>query len=86
MGLMHTLLLSCRKATLLMEHRSLVPLNATERMQLWMHIRICTACRVYALQSAFIDTIAEDRDALGDIDASPLEERILKNIPGPSGA
>ncbi|MEO8734570.1 MAG: hypothetical protein ABI373_09590 [Flavobacteriales bacterium] len=86
MGLMHTLLLSCRKATLLMEHRSMVPLNATERMQLWMHTRICTACRVFAAQSALIDTLAEDRGAHGDIDHSSLEERILKNIPGPSRA
>jgi hypothetical protein len=85
MGLMQTLLLSCRKATLLLERRTMAPLNAQERMQLWMHTRICSGCRAFAAQNAMIDKLAEARDAKPDIDPDPLKERILKDLSGTSG-
>ena len=82
---MHTLLLSCRKATLLMERRTMAPLNSQEQMQLWMHTRICSGCRAFAEQNALIDKLAEERSLPADLDAAPLKERILKDISGASG-
>lgn len=78
MSLMTTLMLSCRKATLLMEQRTVAPLSAVDRMQLWMHLRVCDGCRAFEKQNATIERLMEKRDekpALADTTA--LEQRIL---------
>ena len=81
MSLMNTLMLSCRKATELMERRSLKPLSATERMQLWLHERACDGCRAFDKQSKAIDALMVDRDTVfTEVASKPLEERILKAI------
>lgn len=81
MGLMNTLMLSCRKATLLMERRTVVPLNTMDRMQLWMHLRVCDGCRAFEKQSKAIDALLVDRDTTFTVVPSKnLEERILKTI------
>lgn len=81
MSLMTTLMLSCRKATELMERRSMQPLSAMERMQLWMHERACNGCRVFDKQSKAIDNLLVDRDTtFTEVPSKNLEERILKAI------
>lgn len=49
------MLISCRRATELVELRSAAPLSLTDRARLEMHLRICTACRRYSRQSALLD-------------------------------
>ncbi len=83
MSLMTTLMLSCRKATELVERRSTQPLSALERMQLWMHERACDGCRAFDKQSRTIDALMADRDTIfTEVPNKPLEERILKAIEG----
>lgn len=67
--LMNILMLSCNKATLLIEKRHARPLSFVERVQLKMHLAMCDKCTEYQKQSLLIENILK---------AS------RKNIPNPS--
>jgi anti-sigma factor ChrR (cupin superfamily) len=79
MALIGTLKVSCHKATVLIERRDLKPLSSAERVGLWMHLRICDACKTYEVQSQAIDRLLEKRTANTD-DSAALEERILAHL------
>lgn len=79
MALITTLKLSCHKATVLIERRDLKPLSGMERVGLWMHLRICDACRSYVKQSEAIDRLLEKRERPA-IDSSALEQRIISEL------
>lgn len=53
--LMNALMLSCQRATYLIEKRQEAPLNVLERLQLSAHTSMCVACQAYQKQSAIID-------------------------------
>jgi hypothetical protein len=53
--IMHILLLSCLKATELIEKKLHVRLKWHERIQLKLHKLMCRACTNYEIQSAFIE-------------------------------
>jgi hypothetical protein len=55
-NLMHTLFLSCLKATEMIEKKLHFKLSSRERLQLRMHKMMCTACSLYEKQSAFLET------------------------------
>lgn len=80
MALIATLMLSCQKATALMEKRDVRPLRPSERLGLWMHVRICDSCRAYERQSRVIDSLLQRRPPVAELDSSALEERILTRI------
>ena len=80
MGIHNTLRTSCQKATELIERRELRPLKGTERLGLWIHLRVCKACRTYEAQSAVIDRMLEKRPHDRGTSVAELEERILNNI------
>ncbi len=50
-----TLILSCKKATELVEKRSIVSLSFKETVLLHVHTAICDACATYQKQSVVID-------------------------------
>lgn len=79
MGLMNSLMLSCRKATELMERASLQPLPMGERLRLWMHVKVCHSCHTFQKQGHLIDALLKDRSAPPS-DASGTEERIMAAI------
>lgn len=81
MGLMQTLLLSCRKAAELTERQSFAPLPAGQAVQLWLHARICAGCKAYQQQSKLIDSLLEQRGAEAlALPTGPLEERIIAAV------
>lgn len=80
MALISTLKLSCHKATALMEKRDVRPLGPTERLGLWMHLRICDSCRTYEEQSRIIDGLLEQRAPIANVESAALEARILMRI------
>lgn len=81
MGLITTLLPSCRKATELAELREFRPLNGGERFGLWFHSGICAACRRYQRDSAVIDRWLEHRPERSDsASAEGLQARIIASI------
>jgi len=53
--IMHILMLSCLKATELIEKRFHVKLSFKERLQLRMHLMMCEKCTRYEKQSAFLE-------------------------------
>lgn len=81
MGVIDTLMVNCRKASVLIERRELRPLSAAERLGLWYHLRICDACKAYEKQSALIDRwLEERRDRSAPADAGAVRESIYKRI------
>lgn len=53
--IMHTLFLSCLKATELIEKKLHFRLSGKERLQLKMHKMMCEACTSYEKQSLFLE-------------------------------
>lgn len=81
MGMIDTLMVNCRKASVLIERRELRSLSPAERMGLWYHLRICGACKAYEKQSALIDRwLEERRDRSAPTDADALRESIYRRI------
>ncbi len=54
--IIHFFVLSCEKATLLMEKELQGSLSLLERMQLMIHLSICQDCTSYRLKSHFLDS------------------------------
>lgn len=81
MGLLSSLLLSCRKASLLLEKQRERKLSLLERIQLRWHLGICDCCTTYAEHSAMIDRWMEQhRDKCATLDCTEFQERILQRI------
>lgn len=87
--MMHILMLSCKKATELIEKQNYFGLNSVEKIQLRMHTSMCNACSNYQKQSQKIDTYLEKNiqsdfppksPARQDIDTSGLKEKIIENL------
>lgn len=70
---MNTLLLSCAKASELVEKKSFVNLNWSENIQLHIHTRICSACALYQKQSLAIDNILYNH-------MSPIDDSLIPTI------
>lgn len=69
---MNYLMLSCKKATELIEKKSFIGLSWKENMQLKVHTTMCDVCSNYQKQSKAIDEILEKH--VDDEEASPLLE------------
>lgn len=54
-------MLSCRKASLLMEKRLHARLGVGERFQLFMHKQMCDGCRLYEQQNLFINGLLQKK-------------------------
>ncbi len=57
--LTHLLVLSCRKASALMDKKQHFSLNFIEKLQLKWHKSLCDPCTQYEAQSEFIDRLME---------------------------
>jgi len=74
-------MLSCVKATELMERKELVPLNLVQKMQLKMHVAMCSGCRNYMKQTALINKLLNKHfNASSSIDTTDLENAIISKI------
>lgn len=58
---MSRLMLSCKKATELIEKQQLTPLRLTERFQLKLHKKMCAVCSAYEKQSILLDKALNKR-------------------------
>ncbi|CAN5180779.1 hypothetical protein BH09BAC5_BH09BAC5_03140 [soil metagenome] len=57
--LMNILVLSCQKASFLIEKGHASPLSFMERLQLNMHLKICDKCAAYKQQSRIIESLLQ---------------------------
>ena len=81
-ALMNKIMLSCVKATALMEMNEHVPLGLIKKMQLHVHNAMCSGCRNYKKQSRIINTLLQKElntfTAIENTD--DLEETIISKI------
>ena len=81
---MQIFLLSCLKATELIEKKMNFKLSAREKLQLSMHKMVCSACRNYEEQSGIIEMgMAKQQDIKDqkiEIDVDSLKQSILDKI------
>ena len=85
---MQWLMLSCKKATELIEKKLLVKLSFKEKTQLKMHKTFCDACTAYEKQSKLMDKllskhIHEEGDGVKNdevVENEELKKRILDKI------
>lgn len=85
---MQWLMLSCRKATELIEKKLLVKLSSREKIQLKLHKSFCDACTAYEKQSKLIEKllskhIHEDDGEIKNnevVENEKLKKRILEKI------
>jgi uncharacterized protein CbrC (UPF0167 family) len=75
---MNWLMLSCKKATELIEKKLLVKLSFKEKIQLEMHKSICNACTAYEKQSKKMDELFHNH--FQNIDATQPEATINEGI------
>lgn len=79
-------MLSCKRATELIEKRTFVGLSFKEKVQLSMHKSMCDACTAYEKQSKKIDELLknsgeEDAEKITIQSNQQLKESILKKLP-----
>ena len=84
--IMNYLVLSCKKATELIEKRSIFGLSWKENVQLKIHTKMCDACSHYQRQSKEIDILLEnyihnlDETKVPELENKPLKEDILLRL------
>lgn len=80
--IMHILLLSCLKATELLEKKLHFKLSFHEKIQLKLHKMMCTACTKYEKQSILIEegiSNIQKKDSTS-LDLEKLKERISSKL------
>ncbi len=79
---MNAMMLSCVKATKLMEMKENVPLGLLKTMQLHMHTAMCSGCRNYMKQTKLINQLLNKM--FNSTPATPgtdeLEAEIIKKL------
>jgi hypothetical protein len=82
MNIMNAMILSCVKATELMEMKEYVALGLLKTMQLHMHTAMCSGCRNYMRQSRLINELLQKKfDTLPIIkNTGDLEAAIISKI------
>jgi predicted anti-sigma-YlaC factor YlaD len=79
---MNAMMLSCVKATELMEMKEHVPLGLLKTMQLHMHTAMCSGCRNYMKQTKLINQLLNKM--FNSTPATPgtdeLEVEIIKKL------
>ena len=82
MNIMNAMLLSCVKATKLIEMKEYVPLSLIQTMQLHMHTAMCSGCRNYVKQSRLINQLLQKKfDTLPIIkNTDDLEAAIISKL------
>lgn len=82
----HVIMLSCQKATELIDKKSVAELSVKEDLQLQMHTAICDGCKTYQKQSKLIDELlvkhlrnqSETKD--NRIQNNTLKEKIISKL------
>lgn len=83
---MNYLMLSCKRATELIEKKSILGLSWKENVQLKVHTKMCDACSHYQKQSKEIDTLLEkhiqgtDETKVPEVENKKLKETILHSL------
>jgi len=80
---MHLIVLSCKRASYLIEKSNGKPLSMIDKMQLAWHLSLCAKCTLYKKQSSYLETILK-QNQINPTNlkafklADPSKERIKK--------
>lgn len=78
---MNWMVLSCKRATLLLEQSRHQPLSLLGRMQLSIHLKLCENCTRYEKQSLFVETtIKANLNSLLTLSGYKLSDRAKSGI------
>ncbi len=82
MNIMNAMMLSCVKATELMEMKEHVPLDFQKTIQLHMHTAMCSGCRNYMKQTKLINELLEKEFSAVPVteNTDDLEAAIISKI------
>ena len=82
MNIMNAMMLSCVKATQLMEMKEVAPLGFIKTMQLHMHTAMCSGCRNYMKQSSLINKLLQNKfnTLIRVQNTDELEKTILEKL------
>lgn len=75
-------MLSCVKATALMEMKEHIPLSMVKTMQLHIHTAMCSGCRNYMKQSRLINALLQRKSNIFIVveNTDDLEAEIISKI------
>lgn len=82
-GMMSKMMLSCKKATELIEKQWVVRLSMQENIQLKIHTTMCSACKEYQKQSEIIERVLERMNTKANFTttlAPEIKEKIIKEL------
>lgn len=75
------LMLSCKKASELIDKKKIVPLSMKERIQLNLHKKMCAVCSMYDKQSDLLDKALNAHYELKkNLNGLKLDEEVKKRI------
>lgn len=64
--IIHLFVLSCEKATFLIEKQLHAPLSPLEKLQLRWHLSLCNYCRAYKDKAIFMDKLLADERTMDE--------------------
>lgn len=85
--LMNWMMLSCKKATELVEKQALLGLSPKEQLRLRLHTSLCDGCTAYQKQSLLIDQLLHRHlmnratETIPFFEHPDLKDRILSKLP-----
>ena len=84
--LIHYLILSCCKATLLMEKKEAKTISSMEKLRLNIHLGICKWCRAYKQKVGLIGKMMEKMpgemavESFNDLEISQFKQKVLRQL------
>lgn len=84
-SMMRKLMLSCKKATELIEKKNIAPLGRIEAIQLTFHKKMCKVCSAYEVQSHFLSKAIDKQFELKSENqeeklSEEAKKRIIENL------
>ena len=80
MGTLKKIIYDCRHATYLIEKRQDTPLSLKERVQLFIHLRGCSICRLFQQQSRIINRVLQQVFRRSAQQPSTLDEAVKREM------
>lgn len=76
--LMNTLMLSCKKASELIDKQSVIKLSIKEKVMLHMHTSMCDGCKAYQKQSKLLDEFLQNHIQGNEANVPQIKNNELK--------
>ncbi len=75
--MMNKVVLSCKRATELVEIEKYNHISTIEKFQLRLHLKMCDACNRYNIQSKLIDNLIDRVSNIEKIESKLSEKRVI---------